>query len=93
MAIRGVEQAARLHFRGDHAAPDVVRPFASAADRILDDLADAVTHGRPPAPFPSPGAVPMPDDTTPLAILMRINRLARQLRMLHDSIARWLAPA
>jgi uncharacterized membrane protein YccC len=78
---------------GDQAAPDVVLPFALTADRILDDLADAVTHGRPPAPFPAVGVVPMPDEGTPPAIRMRINRLARQLRMLHDSITRWLAPA
>jgi hypothetical protein len=71
---------------GERTPPHTLAPFAIAADTILADLADAVAHGRAPAPFPAVGVVAMPDESAPLAVRARVNRLARQLRLLHDAI-------
>jgi uncharacterized membrane protein YccC len=70
----------------------IVSPFARVADEILEDLADALVERRPPAPFPAIGSVALPDASSPAAVRLRVNRLARQLRMLHDSVERWVAP-
>jgi len=75
------------------AEPDAVAPFANVAVRVLDDLAAAVIAHRRPAPFPAVGSVRMPDESTTAVVRQRLNRLARQLRMLHDSVERWTAPA
>ncbi len=72
-------------------APAALESFATEANRILDDLADAVAAGRSPAPFPSIGVVAMPDVGVAVAVRIRVNRLARQLRMLHDAIDRWMS--
>jgi uncharacterized membrane protein YccC len=69
--------------------PAALAAFGVAADQILEDLADAAAHGRAPAPFPQIGAVAMPDERVPPAVRVRVNRLARQLRMLHDAVGRW----
>jgi uncharacterized membrane protein YccC len=62
------------------------RPVRLTVDTMLADLSDAVAHGRAPAPFPAVGVVAMPDESAPLAVRARVNRLARQLRLLHDAI-------
>ncbi|MDB4876630.1 MAG: hypothetical protein JWM41_3076 [Gemmatimonadetes bacterium] len=74
---------------GGRTPPASLAAFAGSADQILDDLAEAVTNGRPPAPFPAVGTVAMPNESVSPAVRTRVNRLARQLRMLHDSIERW----
>jgi uncharacterized membrane protein YccC len=62
-------------------------PFAGAASAVLDDLADAIATGRAPAAFPQPGEVAR--SHVPLAPVVgaRVERLARQLKPLHDAVA------
>jgi uncharacterized membrane protein YccC len=67
--------------------------FERAAVNVLEDLADAVTRGRRPAPFPPIGSVNPPGESMPPLVRVRVTRLARQLRMLHDAVDRWLACA
>ncbi|HEY4217902.1 MAG TPA: FUSC family protein [Gemmatimonadaceae bacterium] len=78
---------------GSQVSPSAVRDFSDAATYVFDDLADSVTAGRMPAPFPAPGAVTLPDERVSGAMRARVNRLARQLRMLHDAVERWMAAA
>jgi len=65
--------------------------FGAAANRVFNDLAESVAAGRMPAPFPPVGAVNLPSETVSAAVRARVNRLARQLRMLHDAVERWMA--
>jgi uncharacterized membrane protein YccC len=76
----------------DRPAEATMRPFAEAADAILTDIANALVEGRVPAPFPAMGTIAMPDATTPV-LEQRVVRLARQLKLMHASISRWLARA
>jgi uncharacterized membrane protein YccC len=79
-----------------HAETDVgseaVRPFVQTATDVLSDLADAVEEGRRPVALPSvvasEAARERARDVPPL-VLARLDRLARQIRQLHDSIERW----
>ena len=70
-----------------HPAPGALAPFTEAATEVLDDLADAVATRRAPRPFPFPGSVPYyAGAITPVAAA-RVERLARQLKSLHDAVA------
>jgi hypothetical protein len=60
-------------------------PFLGSATRVLDDLAESIVDGRPPAPLPAPAEV---DERTALIVRARVDRLARQIRLLHDAVAR-----
>jgi uncharacterized membrane protein YccC len=64
-------------------------PFLGTATLVLDDLADSIVDGRPPAPVPAPAEV---DGETALIVRARVDRLARQLRLVHDAVARWRRP-
>jgi len=78
-----------------HAAPPgsmaALEAFARRADAVLDDLATAATEHRRPAPLPilveeaelDRGAAPL--------LRARVDRLARQIRLLHDALDRWAA--
>ncbi|MFL5562246.1 MAG: FUSC family protein [Gemmatimonadaceae bacterium] len=66
---------------------DALRPFADAAARVLDDLADAITEGRAPDAFPQPGEVARADAMLAPLVSARVERLARQLKPLHDAVA------
>jgi uncharacterized membrane protein YccC len=82
-ALAVVEPAA------DAAAREALERFSRSALPVLDDLADAVASGRRPAPLPAPDprdAVPGPE--SPL-LRARLNRILRQLRALHDAVAKW----
>jgi uncharacterized membrane protein YccC len=70
-----------------HPPKGALRPFVEAASRVLDDLAAAVSTGRAPEPFPPPGAVASSDATLAPLMSARVERLARQLKPLHDAIA------
>jgi uncharacterized membrane protein YccC len=61
-------------------------PFLGTATLVLDDLAASIVDGRPPAPLPAPAEV---DQRTALIVRARVDRLARQIRLLHDAVARW----
>lgn len=70
--------------------PAALAGFGDAAGEILDDLARALTEGHSPSRFPPIGAVAMPDERVGPEVRVRVNRLARQLRMLHDAVERWM---
>jgi uncharacterized membrane protein YccC len=61
-------------------------PFLGSATLVLDDLAESIVDGRPPAPLPAPAEV---DERTALIVRARVDRLARQMRLLHDAVGRW----
>lgn len=77
-----------------HTAPPesgrVLAPFMRLALPVLDDLADAAEGGRRPKPLPilvgEPSAGPARDTTL---VRARVDRLAMQIRMLHDALDRW----
>ena len=54
-----------------------LRPFAEAAHAMLADLADAVLHGRPPAPAPAIGSVPLPDAASGPVVRQRPTHASR----------------
>lgn len=76
-----------------HSAPAgsgaAIEPFARRAEAVLDDLAVAAAEGRRPLPLPilvqdaevDRGAAPL--------LRARVDRLARQIRLLHDAVDRW----
>jgi uncharacterized membrane protein YccC len=64
----------------------VLVPFLGTATHVLDDLAESIIDKRPPAPLPAPAE---PDQQTALIVRARMDRLARQIRLLHDAVARW----
>jgi uncharacterized membrane protein YccC len=73
----------------DSSAEPALRRFAEAAEQVLDDLRSAVVEHRAPAPLP-PLIHPGPEDLSLGPVLrIRIDRLARQLKTLHDAIERW----
>jgi uncharacterized membrane protein YccC len=79
-----------------HTEPDVrvaaVQPFVATATSVLDDLAEAVEQGRSPAALPSVVASEAARERAsgvPPLVLARIDRLARQIRQLHDAVDRW----
>ncbi|MFI5256668.1 MAG: FUSC family protein [Gemmatimonadales bacterium] len=71
----------------------ILEPFARRASGVLEDLAGALEEHRPPAPLPI--LVEVGDgrrDGTPSPLLgARVDRLARQIRLLHDAVDRWVA--
>jgi len=72
---------------------DALDPFAAAASSVLEDLADAITSGRAPVPFPQPGEVSRASVPLNAVVSARVERLARQLKPLHDAIAEMTAAA
>jgi uncharacterized membrane protein YccC len=69
-------------------APTLV-PFGDAAGSVLEELADALTGERVPAPLPMLGAVEAAEQPVPALLRARVDRLAAQLRMLHEAVERW----
>jgi hypothetical protein len=79
-----------------HNAPDVspstLRSFADTALGVLQDLAEAIESGRAPAPLPSivsAEAERARGAEVPPLLRARFDRLARQIRLVHDAIGRW----
>ena len=71
---------------------DALAPFAAMTDTVLDDLAQAVMERRPPAPLPpvlASEAVRSREAALPLIVRARLDRIARQIRLLHDAVERW----
>jgi uncharacterized membrane protein YccC len=67
-------------------------PFARTATGVLDDLAAAIVHARTPAPLPSIVTVDAMRGSEPSAtplLRARLDRLARQIRLLHDAVERF----
>jgi uncharacterized membrane protein YccC len=65
-----------------------LEPFARAAAALLDDVAGAVEEGRPPAPPPPLLVEDTHDAPLPPLLRARVDRIARQLKTLHDAAAR-----
>jgi uncharacterized membrane protein YccC len=78
----------------DEARPpdETLRTFEQVAHRVLNDLADAVIRGQSPAPFPPIGSVVLRDASPTTVVHQRLTRLARQLKQIHDAVARWVSP-
>jgi uncharacterized membrane protein YccC len=64
-------------------------PFADAAASVMEELADALANERAPAPLPILGAVEAAEQPVPPLLRARVDRLAAQLRMLHEAVGRW----
>jgi hypothetical protein len=64
-------------------------PFRRRAEAVLDDLTRAVREGGRPSPLPIlvQGAE-LEQDAAPLQ-RARVDRVARQLRQLHDAVDEW----
>jgi hypothetical protein len=76
----------------DPGGEPALRPFAEAAERVLDDRASAIMERKAPAPL-LPLVEAGADDLALSPVLrVRIDRLARQLKTLHDAIERWSWP-
>ena len=72
--------------------PDgALEPFAGAASAVLEDLAEAMASRRAPAPFPRPGEVARTRAPISAGLSARVERLARQLKPLHDAVAEMTA--
>jgi hypothetical protein len=65
-------------------------PFATAAGMVLEELAEALTDERRPAPLPMLGALEAAERPVPPLLRVRVDRLARQLRMMHEAVGRQL---
>ncbi|HEX3867861.1 MAG TPA: FUSC family protein [Gemmatimonadaceae bacterium] len=65
-------------------------PFEAAAHDVLADLGDAARHSRAPRPFPPIGNFALPIAAQSPAVHQRLVRLARQLRLLHTAVSRWV---
>ena len=71
---------------GSRAALD---PFVRRAESVLEELSLAASQQRRPAPLPIlVEGVDLDRDASPL-LRARIDRLARQIRLLHDALDRW----
>lgn len=79
-----------------HSAPEnadaALGPFMRIAMPVLDDLAASIMEQRRPAPLPilvSDATMRPADRSVPLVVRARVDRLARQIRLLHDVADRW----
>ena len=72
-------------------ASRALTPFALRADAVLNDLARAAEEQRRPAPLPLLVEGAELDRKAPPLLRARVDRLARQIRMLHDALDRWAA--
>jgi len=76
-----------------HTAPEgsmaAMEPFARRAGSVLDDLAAAAVEGRRPAPLPILVQDAEVDRSAAPLLRARVDRLARQIRLLHDVVDRW----
>lgn len=74
------------------ADPTAIRPWIDSATRVLDDLASSAEEERAPAPLPptvtEEASLAAQAGVSPL-LQARLDRLARQLRLLHDAVTRW----
>jgi uncharacterized membrane protein YccC len=68
----------------DAPPPEALRAFGESAAQVLEDLADAVTQHRSPVPLPSLTA-----PAVAASLQLRIERLQRQIKSLHDAVHHW----
>ena len=76
-----------------HIAPEgsaaALEPFARRAETVLDDLALAAAERRRPAALPILVQDAELDRSAVPLLRARVDRLARQIRLLHDAVDRW----
>lgn len=77
-------------FAPDAPPADAIAAFAQRAAAMLDDIATALTTRRLPRPLPSLYESEALSAAQSPLVHARLERLARQLRSLHDSVERWL---
>lgn len=80
------------HVRGSDASR-ALAPFAARADAVLEDLARAAGERRRPAPLPILVVEAELDQNESPLLRARVDRVSRQIRMLHDALDRWAAEA
>jgi uncharacterized membrane protein YccC len=72
---------------------EALRSFTDTATGVLADLAESIEAGREPAPLPTVMASEASrarEAGLPPLLRARLDRLARQIRLLHDAVARWI---
>ena len=76
-----------------HGAPAgsraALEPFVRRAESVLDDLSLAASEERRPAPLPILVEDAELDREVAPLLRARVDRLARQIRLLHDALDRW----
>lgn len=65
--------------------------FAAVVIPVMHDLADAIASGRAPAPLPDALADIRTMTASPSPLHARMRRVARQAKLLHDAVDRWMA--
>jgi uncharacterized membrane protein YccC len=65
--------------------------FAAVVIPVMEDLAEAIASGRPPAPLPDTLADIRTMTASPSPLHARMRRVARQAKLLHDAVDRWMA--
>jgi len=86
-----IASLALTRFAPETPGPQALAPMRELATRVLDDIIGAVLERRAPAPLPSVEEGTAISAPLPPLLRERVDRLARQLRPLHDSVARWIA--
>jgi uncharacterized membrane protein YccC len=65
--------------------------FADAARAVMDDMADALAGAHGVAPLSDLGAMDLVERPSTPLLRVRVDRLAGQLRMMHEAVERWNA--
>ena len=68
-----------------------LEPFVATAERVLDDLVSSLEEDRQPLALPPFLGEEVAGPVLPPLFQARVERLRRQLRMLHDAVERWSA--
>jgi uncharacterized membrane protein YccC len=76
------------HSSAGEAEPTLV-PFADATGVVMDDLAEALGGEHGVAPLSDLGAVDLIERPVAPLLRVRVDRLAGQLRMMHEAVERW----
>jgi len=81
--------AATRRFQSGGAEEEALAHFGRTSRQVLDDLADAVLHTRPPLPLSEPSGPVFEDED----LRATSNRVTRQLGVLHGTVARLVGTA
>jgi uncharacterized membrane protein YccC len=67
--------------------------FVVVVGAVMDDLAEAIAHSRAPATLPASLADIRTMTASPSPLHARMRRVARQAKLLHDAVDRWMSTA